>query len=174
MTAKDTNRTKIGDKGRYRPRSSRRVAVFPRSFSFRAVSGDSWFKSWSADPGGLRGLVCLCLLALVCCGCVSKSKARLQAEKSFLEGQQKALVEQQQQQQPVVWFRGDVRNQRIPWVEGLTLSRALLAAQYTWSWDPRTITVTRAGELYQVDPRRLLRGQEDPELEPGDLVEVRH
>ncbi len=117
---------------------------------------------------------CLCLLVLLSSGCVSKSKARLQAEKAFLEGQQRSLADQQQQQQAVVWFRGDVRNQRVPWMEGLTLSRALLSAQYTWSWDPRTITVTRAGELYAVDPRRLLRGLEDPELEPGDLVEVRH
>lgn len=117
-------------------------------------------------------LVCLGPMALA--GCVSKSKARLQSEKAFLEGRQKALADQQQQEQPVVWFRGDVRNQRVPWSEGLTLSRALLAAQYTWSWDPRSITVTRAGELYPVDPKRLLRGLEDPELEPGDLVEVRH
>jgi hypothetical protein len=119
-------------------------------------------------------LICLCLLGSLSSGCVSKSNARLQAEKAFLEGQQKALVEQQQQLQPAVWFRGDIRNQRVPWTEGLTLSRALLAAQYTWSWDPRTITVTRAGELYAVDAKRLLRGLEDPELEPGDVVEVRH
>jgi hypothetical protein len=119
-------------------------------------------------------LVGLCLVALFASGCVSKSKARLQAEKAFLEGQQKALSDQQQQQQPVVWFRGDVRNQRIPWSEGLTLTRALLAAQFTWNRDPKAITVTRAGELYVVDPKRLLRGLEDPELEPGDVVEVRH
>ena len=122
----------------------------------------------------LMSLVCLCLFGFLSTGCVSKSQARLQSEKAFLEGQQKAVTEQQQQQQPVVWFRGDVRNQRIPWTEGLTLTRALLAAQYTWSWDPKVIVVTRAGVPYPVDPKRLLRGLEDPELEPGDLVEVRH
>ena len=127
--------------------------------------------SRAAFPGILEFL---CLFALLFAGCVSKSTARLQAEKAFLEGQQKALTDQQQQQQPVVWFRGDVRNQRIPWSEGLTLSRALLAAQYTWNRDPRTVTVTRAGELYAVDPKRLLRGLEDPELQPDDVIEVRH
>ena len=115
------------------------------------------------------------LLIVVLTACVSKSKARHESERAFMEGQQRALIEQQQQQQqPAVWFRGDVRNQRIPWTEGLTLSQALVAAQYTGNWDPRLIRITRNGEIYPVNARRLLRGQDDPVLEPGDLVEVRH
>jgi hypothetical protein len=114
------------------------------------------------------------LLALLLTGCVSKSNARKQAGGSFNAGEQKALLEQQQMQEPAVWFRGDVRNQRVPWTEGLTLAQAILAAQYTWNWDPRLVTITRAGEVYSVNARRLLRGQDNPLLEAGDLVEIRH
>jgi hypothetical protein len=106
-------------------------------------------------------------------GCVSRSKAKLDAQGAYLEGQQKVLAEQQAKE-PAVWFHGDIRIPRVAWMEGLKLSQALLSAQYTGNWDPRLITVTRNGELYQVNARRLLRGQDDPLLEPGDVVEVRH
>jgi hypothetical protein len=119
-------------------------------------------------------LACLFLLALGLTGCVSHSTATNRAQKAFYDGRQAAQAEQQAQQQPAVWFRGDVRNTRVPWSEGLTLAQALAAAQYTWTWDPRTITVTRNGQAYAVNPRQLLRGTDDPVLEPGDVVEVRH
>lgn len=113
------------------------------------------------------------LVALAVSGCVSKSKSRLDAERAYMEGQQRVLAEQSAQQ-PVVWFRGDIRNPRVPWTEGLSLAQALLAAQYTWNWDPRFITVTRNGETHPINPKRLLRGEEDPVLEPGDVIEIRH
>ena len=113
------------------------------------------------------------LLALALTGCATKSSARRKAQKAFNEAQQREQAEQERQQ-PAVWFRGDVRKQRVPWTEGLTLAQALIAAQYTFNWDPHTITVTRQGEVHPVNARRLLRGQEDPLLEPGDVVEVRH
>jgi len=113
--------------------------------------------------------VLLCLLVALS-GC--KSKAKVDPRNAFLEGQQRAWTGQQQNQQPAVFFRGMVRNQRVPWTEGLTLTRALLAAEYTGALDPAQIHVTRQGESYTIDVRRLMRGQEDPVLEPGDLVEV--
>jgi hypothetical protein len=113
------------------------------------------------------------VLAIPLGGCVTKSAARREAEQALGEAQRHALTEQAAKE-PAVWFRGDVRNSRVPWTEGLTLSQALLTAHYTWTWDPRVITVTRQGQVYPVNPKRLLRGQEDPLLEPGDVVEVRH
>jgi hypothetical protein len=113
------------------------------------------------------------LLGFLLAGCASKPKVHQQGGGAFNPGEQKALLEQQMQEQ-AVWFRGDVRNQRVAWTEGLTLAQAIVAAQYTWSWDPRLITITRAGEVYSVNPRRLIRGQDNPLLEPGDIVEVRH
>jgi hypothetical protein len=70
-------------------------------------------------------------------------------------------------------FTGDVRIQALPWAEGMTLAQALAGAQYTGFSDPRAITVTRNGVPYRVDVRKLLRGEENPELQPGDLVDVR-
>ena len=125
----------------------------------------------------MKTALVILLLALVLTGCTTKATARREAEKkAFIATQQSAMAGpgNQQEQQPSVWFRGDVRNQRVPWTEGLTLAQAIIAAHYTWTWDPRFITVTRQGEVYPVNPRRLLRGQEDPLLEPGDVVEVRH
>lgn len=122
------------------------------------------------------GALALVWLLLVSAGCVSKSKARLEAQRSFIEGQQQAIAAQQQMQagqQPAVWFRGLVRNTRVPWSEGLTLSHGLAAAEYTGVMDPSVIVVIRQGQVYRVDPKRLLRGQEDPELQPGDIVEPR-
>jgi hypothetical protein len=118
-------------------------------------------------------ILALLLLTFSITGCVSKSKAKLNAQAAYLEGQQKVLAEQAAQQTSV-WFRGDIRNPRVAWIEGLTLSQALLTAQYTWNSDPRLITVTRNGEVYQVSAKLLLRGEDDPLLEPGDIVEVRH
>jgi len=114
------------------------------------------------------------LFAVVLSGCTTKATARREAErKAFIATQQSAMPPQENQQL-IVWFHGDVRNPRIPWTEGLTLAQALLAAQYTFNWDPHIITVTRQGEVHPVNPRRLMRGQEDPLLEPGDVVEVHH
>jgi hypothetical protein len=115
-------------------------------------------------------------LALCGPGCTTKSQARREAQQSFLEGQRQVLAAQQQAQaapQPVVWFRGLVRQSRIPWTEGLTLSQALAAAQYTGALDPAVIVVIRQGQAHGVDPRRLLRGEDDPLLLPGDLIEPR-
>lgn len=108
-------------------------------------------------------------------GCTTASKARSEAQKSFLQGQQQAIAAQQQLQagqQASVWFRGLVRNNRVPWAENLTLSRALAAAQYTGALDPAGILVIRQGQAHRIDPRRLLRGEDDPVLEPDDIIEL--
>jgi hypothetical protein len=117
----------------------------------------------------MRPLFCgLIFVALAFSACTTKSGARRDAEAAFQSGQQLG----QQQQQPVVFFRGYVRRLAVPWVEGLTLAQALVQADYTGALDPRLITVTRGGELHRIDVRRLLSGREDPLLEPGDLVEI--
>ena len=116
-------------------------------------------------------LNCCLSLALVTGGCVTKSGSKERARAAFLEGQHQAG--QQQTQAPSVSFRGDVRKPSVPWTEDLTLAQALLAAEYTGLWDPRTITLQRQGQTYRINPKRLLSGAEDPALEPGDIVEVR-
>jgi|SRR5688572_17595018 len=76
------------------------------------------------------------------------------------------------QQQPVVWIRGDVKNRAVPWDEELTLSRAIVAAEYKGLWDPHAISVLRAGQSYKINPRDLLRQRDDPMLQPGDVVVI--
>lgn len=109
------------------------------------------------------------VLLAAAAGCAGKSKQR-EAE-AFRRGQQNAL-EAQSAREPSVWVRGMVRHPRVPWHENLTLSQALVAAEYTGALTPWQIKVIRQGQVYRVDPKRLLRGQEDPLLEPGDLVEI--
>lgn len=122
-----------------------------------------WVGGWAALLAGLTAV-----------GCVSKSAALRQRQQAFQEGREKAVAEQLLEQQPYVVFRGDVQNPRVPWREGLTLAEALLAAHYTWSWDPHVITLTRDGQVYSINPRHFLRGSENPELQTGDLIDVHH
>jgi len=103
-------------------------------------------------------------------GCTTRSSAKAQAQAAFAAGQQQAIA--RQAMGPSVSFRGDVKKQTVPWTEGLTLAQALLAAEYNGLWDPHTIVVIRDGQRFEVDPKRLLRGVEDPLLQAGDTVEV--
>lgn len=72
----------------------------------------------------------------------------------------------------VVFFRGPVRKFVVPWTSDLTLSKAILEAEYTGLWDPYRITVTRKGQVVEIKPKRLLQGLDDLPLEPGDIVEL--
>ena len=123
----------------------------------------------------MRGLVAAtAVLLLGLTGCVSKSRARADAQAAYQRGLLDAQRLQQQQttQRPTVMVRGEVRKPVIPWTETLTLSRAFVAAEYLGLATPRSIVVTRRGEAYRVNPKRLLSGAEDPMLEPGDLVDI--
>jgi hypothetical protein len=114
------------------------------------------------------------LLPLVS-GCVSKATAQAQARAAYLQGQQQALERMQQTQArgPTVTFIGEVRNQLIPWTADLTLARAIIAADYYGTVDPKSIVVIRDGQQTAYDPKTLLQGN-DVLLEPRDVVEIRH
>lgn len=108
-------------------------------------------------------------------GCASKSTTKLREENAYLRGQLDAAEKQRQQQlqqQPTVFFTGLVRQTRVPWREDLTLSQGLAQAQFTGTSDPTILRIQRKGQVFTVDVRRLLRGQEDPVLEVNDVVEV--
>ena len=108
-------------------------------------------------------------------GCASKSTTKLREENAYLRGQLDAAEKQRQQQlqqQPTVYFTGLVRQTRVPWREDLTLSQGLAQAQFTGTSDPTILRIQRKGQIFTVDVRRLLRGQEDPVLEVNDVVEV--
>jgi hypothetical protein len=113
------------------------------------------------------------LAALAAGGCVSKKKEQLAAQQAYIAGQQQAMqaaAQARQQQGPVVYLQGPVRNPVIEWKEGLTLSQAIVAADYTGFMNPVLIRVLRngqvAGEFKGID---LLHHQ-DMDLEEGDTV----
>ena len=121
----------------------------------------------------LPTLCCLVLLALA--GCVSKSKANAQARAAYMAGQQQAMTRMQlaqtQGQGPCVTVNGEVRNRVVPWTQGLTLAKAVLAADYYGTKDPGQILVVHNGIANRVDPKQLLSGVDIP-LQPGDTVQL--
>ncbi|HEY0455408.1 MAG TPA: hypothetical protein VGE41_03480 [Verrucomicrobiae bacterium] len=128
--------------------------------------------------------VCSALaLALLLSACASKQKQQiqqLQLQQAAMAGAMMQMAAQTNQagippemQGKAVVFIGDIRHRYVLWTEGMNLAQAILAAEYTGTSDPRIITVVRAGQPYPVNVRLLLKGQENPELQPGDVVEIR-
>jgi hypothetical protein len=60
----------------------------------------------------------------------------------------------------------------LPWTEDLTVTRAIVQAEYLGQRNPLTISIQRQGERLFVDPARLLLGIIDPWLEAGDILEL--
>ena len=112
-------------------------------------------------------------LATALAGCVTKSKADMQARMAYMAGRRDAYMEVQDQRSrgPSVSFLGPVTNHVVRWTPGLSLSQGILKSGYTGPQDPKTIVIHRNGENIQVDPKQLLAGQDVP-LEIGDLVEL--
>lgn len=122
-----------------------------------------------------RELIRLCvpLLAVLLGGCVSKSKADARAHAAFMAGQQQALarMQQVQGQGPCVTVNGEVRNRVVPWTEGMTLAKALVAADYYGAKDPGQIIIVHNGIANRVEPSQLLSGVDIP-LQAGDIVQL--
>jgi len=114
--------------------------------------------------------VVLPLIAVLFCGCVSKSKAQARAQAAYLAGQNAALRQQQAQAQGVMVI-GPVQNPDVPWVEGLTLRQAIATANYLGQHDPKEIIITRQGETAKLAPKMLLIGSDVP-LEQGDTITI--
>jgi hypothetical protein len=72
----------------------------------------------------------LCLALIVASGCTTKSKARDEARKAFLAGQQQGLGQAQESQRTAVRVIGNVKNPVIEWTSSLTLAEAIIAADY--------------------------------------------
>ena len=71
-----------------------------------------------------------------------------------------------------VIIKGNVRHPILPWTEDLTVTRAIVQADYIGQRKPLTISIMRQGERLFVDPARLLLGIIDPWLEAGDILEL--
>ncbi len=107
--------------------------------------------------------------------CVSKNNADARARAAFFAGQQQAaqMARQTQIQGPTVSLVGEVRNPVVRWTADLTLAKAVVAADYYGSVDPTEIVIQREGQENRYDPKTLLGGQ-DVQLEPNDVILLRH
>jgi hypothetical protein len=133
----------------------------------------------------LRVLSLICVLALIACGCGGKAKEQAKIHQAYAAGAQAAQAQMYQQSQsaqnmsqpmptstdPQVRVLGSVRNPVLPWMEGLTLARALVLADYTRSTPPTSITILRNNQPLQIDPQGILQGADYP-LFPGDIVYI--
>ena len=106
---------------------------------------------------------------------MSKSKANAQARAAYMAGQQQAMARMQQTQTlgqgPCVTVNGEVRNRVVPWTQGLTLAKAVIAADYYGAKDPGQLIIVHNGIANRVDPKQLLSGVDIP-LQPGDIVQL--
>ena len=105
-------------------------------------------------------------------GCVSKAKAREDVKKAYMAGQSEAMARMERNLGQSVIIQGQVRQSFLPWTRGLTLAKAIVAADYFGAEDPREITVVRNGEEMPVDLNRLLSG-EDYLIAPGDTIRIK-
>jgi hypothetical protein len=116
--------------------------------------------------------LCVVLLAaFALAGCVSKTKAKLNAQQAYIAGQQQAMMTMQQSK-TTVQIRGNVKNTAIRWTEGLTVAQAIVAAEYQGSHDPSSVIIVRNGAGTEINAAELLQGHDEP-LQAGDLVEIR-
>jgi hypothetical protein len=118
----------------------------------------------------MRRLFSILFLAVLACGCASRS--RMAAQNAFLAGQNAALREQLSAQSGNIVVRGPVRNHSVPWSNGLTLAQAVAAAEYLETRWPEQVLITRQGETAALEANALLGGTPIP-LEAGDVVELR-
>ncbi len=118
----------------------------------------------------LRLAALLSILLSFTAACETKSRARLDAQRAYVEGQQQALAQSQARPQ-IVTVKGQVRNPVIPWTQDLTLAKAILAAEYTGYLDPRLIRLFHDGQPTDIKPSALLMGQDMP-VAPGDTIEI--
>lgn len=111
------------------------------------------------------------LLSLLLAGCVTENTADLRSREAFQRGRNSVI-----QLAPVpvsVTIIGPVRNRSLLWADGLTLARAILAADYVPEKEPTAIFLTRGGQTQQFTAEQLLGGNEGPLLLPGDMIEIR-
>jgi hypothetical protein len=120
-------------------------------------------------------MILLLALALLvsAAGCVSKAAADTRAREAFAAGQRQALMTMQQNpagslQVTVV---GDVTNSTVTWTPDMSLTKAIVAAGYTGATDPSSIVIVRNGRGIQVEPDKLLNGEDVP-LQPQDVIAI--
>jgi hypothetical protein len=138
----------------------------------------------SSSMNAIRPFGVILLVAAIVCGCAGKAKKQAEFRRAYSAGAQAAQAQMRQAQtqqsmsQPVpttsdpqIRILGSVRNPTLTWSEGLTLARALVLTEYEKSTAPTSITIFRNNQPLQIDPQRVLQGEDYP-LFPGDIVYI--
>lgn len=122
----------------------------------------------------MRHLFVSLLLFPILLGCKSAEEQRRDDYRIFMSGQdpRTQFETQNENRPPPVTVIGEVRHRHIIWREGLTLANSLDASEYIGLLQPRTIYVTRDGVRYQIRVSDLLAGKDNPEILPGDIINV--
>jgi len=118
-------------------------------------------------------VLCLLIGVVAGAGCVSHKKAQMEARQAYIAGQEQAMqsaLRARQQQGPVVFVRGPVRNPVVEWQEGMKLSQAVVDADYTGFMNPVLIRVLRNGQIVGEFKGIDLLHHQDMDLEDGDTV----
>ena len=116
---------------------------------------------------------CLLLCLLSISGCVSKARAKRDAQAAFIAGQKEAVmrIQQESSQEPKVTVNGPVRNGVLPWTEDLTLAKAIVEAEYTAPGNPAEVFLVRSGRAFRIETKEILSGRDIP-LQPGDIIQL--
>ena len=122
-------------------------------------------------PHGGSGIAALALAVVLAAGCTSNNRAKLDAQKAYMAGQQQAWAQYQQMRPNTVRMVGPVRYPAIDWREDLTLVQAIIEAHYELPGEPRIITLVRGQERVRFTAKQLLGGQDIPVV-AGDVVEL--
>src|SRR6188508_2420750 len=121
----------------------------------------AWLTFWECA-------VCLSLMT----GCVTKAKARQDAQAAFIAGQQEATRRAQTAGQgPSVTINGPVNTPVLPWTEDLTLAKAIVQAEYTAPGEPAEVLLVRSGRAFRLELQQLFSGHDVP-LQPGDIIQL--
>ncbi len=114
------------------------------------------------------------LLVFVTVGCTTDSQAKKRARAAFVTGQRSgaALAQRPPQQPPTVSVLGEVRQQIIPWTEGLTLAQAIVTAEHIGHREPKAIVLHRGEETVTLKTFFLYQAGLNLLLEPGDVIEL--
>jgi hypothetical protein len=102
-------------------------------------------------------------------GCTTHSQAEVEAQTAYIAGQRDAFASLAAMQRNSVTVIGPVQNSEVTWTNDLTLSQAIITANYTGSSNPKEIILSRQGQTTRIDPQDLLQGQDVP-LQPGDII----